>query len=217
MANTGYRIKETFGPTVQGEGPHQGKPCVFLRFSGCNAWDGRPATRADSACPYCDTDFFGGDHLQADDILARLDTLRQYKPGSAQWGLVITGGEPLLQLDEGLLALLAEHFPWIDIETNGTRPAPQRPKHVTVVCSPKAITNQPIVVEPDAWKVLIPAQEDLLRLAVASGKPLWLQPLCPDDGPQGPAYEAAMERCLNLVFEHGAQISLQLHKYLGVK
>ena len=132
--------------------------------------------------------FFGGEQLNADEIIAQLDALRRRQAGAAQWGLVITGGEPLLQLDEPLLSRLAACFPWIDIETNGTRPAPARPAHVTVVCSPKAVANQPIVVEPDAWKVLIPAQEALLPIALQSGKPLWLQPLCPDDGPHGPAY-----------------------------
>ena len=99
---------------------------------------------------------------------------------------MITGGEPLLQLDGELLTKLAAHFPWVDIETNGTRPAPQRPENVSVVCSPKAIAKQPIVVEPDAWKVLIPAQEQFLEQAIASGKALYLQPLCPDSGPAGP-------------------------------
>ena len=189
---------------------------MFLRFSGCNAWDGRAETRAASACPYCDTDFFGGESLSAAEILERLQGLCAHKAGAEQWGLVITGGEPLLQLDEILLALLAKHFPWVDIETNGTRTAPPRPDNVTVVCSPKAVAQQPIVVEPDAWKILIPAQESYLAMALQSDKPLWLQPLCPDDGPQGPDYAEAMQRCLDLVFEHGAQMSVQLHKYLGI-
>ena len=80
-----YQVKEIFGPTVQGEGPNQGKPCVFLRFSGCNAWDGRAETRAASACPYCDTDF----------LAASLWTAQKLSPGlkiCAQSGLVRNHG-----------------------------------------------------------------------------------------------------------------------------
>lgn len=213
-----YVVKRCFGPTIQGEGPHQGLPCLFLRLSGCNAWDGRPETRSTSACPYCDTDFRGGDRLTAEDIYQQLSALQSHLPAAGQQtiGLVISGGEPLLQVDQALIDHLAPHFPWIDIETNGTRPAPARPAHVTVICSPKAVNGQPIVVEPDAWKVLIPAQERFIELALASGRPLYLQPLCPDHGPSGPAYEAAVERCLNLAFRHGARISAQLHKYLNI-
>jgi len=214
-----YQVKNIFGPTVQGEGPHQGQPCVFLRLSGCNAWDGRAETRASSACPYCDTDFRGGKALTSSEIIDLLQQLGQrYGVDSRKrWGLVISGGEPLLQVDAALLAELAPLFPWIDIETNGTRIAPTRPDNVTVVCSPKRVPNQEIVVEPDAWKILIPAQESFVTMALATGKPLWLQPLCPDSGPSGPMYEAAVQHCLDLAFTHGAQISVQIHKYLGVE
>ncbi|TVR44452.1 MAG: 4Fe-4S cluster-binding domain-containing protein [Planctomycetota bacterium] len=209
-----YQVKTCFGPTIQGEGPRQGAPCVFLRLAGCNAWDGRSETRAESACPYCDTDFRGGEPLDAAAILQRLRELCQGRSGL---GLVISGGEPLLQVDEELIALLAPHFPWIDIETNGTRPAPPRPPQVQVVCSPKAVPGQPLVVVPDAWKILIPAQEQFLAQALESPAPVWLQPVCPDHGPSGPAYAANLARCLDLAYRHGCRISIQAHKYLGVE
>ena len=123
-----YRVKEIFGPTLQGEGLHAGWPCVFLRLSGCNAWDGRPETRAASACPYCDTDFRGGDQLACGEIIDRL--LQQTGDPQAQperLGCVLTGGEPLLQADAELLQALVDHFAWVDIETNGTREAPTTP------------------------------------------------------------------------------------------
>ena len=208
-----YRVKSLFGPTIQGEGPHQGLPCRFLRFAGCNAWDGRAATRAASACPYCDTDFVGGEDLDAATIRARLAALG----GSQRLGLVITGGEPLLQLDEALLTVLVADYPWIDIETNGTRPCPPRPSHVTVVCSPKAVPNQAVVVEPDAWKILIPDQSAFLERALASDKPVWVQPTCPDAGPGDPAYAAALATCLDVCYRHGCRLSVQLHKVIGVE
>ncbi len=209
-----YRVKSIFGPTLQGEGPRAGAPCLFLRLAGCNAWDGRPETRAASACPYCDTDFRGGEDLDLATILARLETLA---PGARHLGLVLTGGEPLLQADADLLMALAARFPWVDIESNGTRPCPPRPANVTVVVSPKAVPGQPVVAAPDAWKVLIPDQEGFLARALASGAPVWVQPTSPDQGPQGAAYQAALARCLALCLEHGCRLSIQLHKQLGIE
>jgi 7-carboxy-7-deazaguanine synthase len=211
-----YRVKSIFGPTIQGEGLHAGMPCLFLRLAGCNAWDGRPETRAASACPYCDTDFRGGEALTWEQIDARLSALL---PGGAPptLGCVLTGGEPLLQADADLLARLGARFAWVDIETNGTRPCPPRPANVAISCSPKQVTGQAVVVEPDWWKVLIPDQERFLERALASGKPVFVQPTCPDAGPDGPAYRANVARCLELCYARGCRVSLQLHKYLGVE
>lgn len=217
-----YRVKSIFGPTIQGEGMHAGMPCVFLRLAGCNAWDGRPETRAASACPYCDTDFRGGEALTLDAIGSRLESLLPAPPAPgprsrSALGCVLTGGEPLLQADAALLARLGERFAWVDIESNGTRPCPPRPDNVFISCSPKQVTGQPVVAEPDWWKVLIPDQERFLERAIASGRPVFVQPTCPDAGPGGPAYEANVARCLQLCYTRGCRISLQLHKYLGVE
>lgn len=209
-----YQVKEHFGPTLQGEGPHAGWPCVFLRLSGCNAWDGRAETRAASACPYCDTDFRGGESLATGEILDRLARLA---PSTERLGCVLTGGEPLLQADLALIGALAERFAWLDIETNGTRPCPSpRPENCSLVCSPKAIPGAPLRCQPDAWKILIPDQLAFLDQALASAAPVWLQPTCPDDGPSGAVYQAHLAHCLELAFRHGCRLSLQLHKYLGL-
>jgi len=291
VATRTYRVKEIFGPTIQGEGLHTGMPCLFVRLAGCNAWDGRPETRAASACPYCDTDFRGGEALALAEILSRLNALVGAVPGasqeakptaspglggsreaalaggghppapasqeakptaseqtssreaalaggghppapasqeakptaseqtataSEQTGLVLTGGEPLLQADAALLAALGERFAWVDIETNGTRACPPRPGNVFISCSPKALRDEPIVVDPDWWKVLIPDQEAFLPIALAAGKPVFVQPTCPDAGPSGSAYAANVQRCLDLCFAHGCRLSVQVHKYLGV-
>lgn len=208
-----YRVKSIFGPTIQGEGLHQGLPCVFLRFAGCNAWDGRRETRAASACPYCDTDFRGGDELTLAEIVVRLAAVTS----GSQLGLVVTGGEPLLQVDAPLLAVLGARFPWLDIETNGTRDCPPRPDNVYISCSPKRIIGQDIVVAPDWWKILIPDQQEFLPLALASGKPVFVQPTCPDAGPDGTVYAAHLRTCLELCFAHGCRLSIQLHKVIGVE
>ncbi len=210
-----YQVKSIFGPTIQGEGRHQGRPCVFVRLAGCNAWDGRADTRASSACPYCDTDFRGGERLTLAEIMVRLEAL--LSEPSAPLGCVLTGGEPLLQADEALLAALGARFSWVDIETNGTRACPPRPANVFVSCSPKVVAGQPIVVVPDWWKVLIPAQEAMLSVALASGREVFVQPVCPDAGPSGNAYRAALARCLELAYRHGCGVSVQVHKVIGVE
>ena len=208
----GYRVKEIFGPTIQGEGMHAGQACMFLRLAGCNAWDGRPETRSASACPYCDTDFRGGEAMTLADIVERMTS------GQAvvHMGCVLSGGEPLLQADAALLAALGRMFAWVDVETNGTRPCPQRPDNVFVSCSPKAVRAQPIVVQPDWWKVLIPDQQGFIDMAVASGRPVFVQPTCPDSGPAGQAYAANLAGCIRLCIQRGCRLSLQLHKYAGV-
>ncbi len=210
-----WQVKSVFGPTVQGEGLNAGRPCLFLRLAGCNAWDGRAETRAASACPYCDTDFRGGERLDWAAIAARFAACAP--AGNAHLGCVLTGGEPLLQADEDLLARLGAVFAWVDIETNGTRACPPRPANVRISCSPKRISGQPVVVEPDWWKILIPDQEAFLPMALASGRPVLVQPTCPDAGPQGPAYRAALDRCLDLCFRHGCRLSIQVHKVVGVE
>lgn len=214
-----YRVKTIFGPTLQGEGLHAGMPCVFLRLAGCNAWDGRPATRAASACPYCDTDFLGGDAMTLADIFQRLSALTgpgQAATGRRHFGCVLSGGEPLLQADRALLEALGAEFPWVDVETNGTRLCPTRPANVFLSCSPKRLPHQEVVLDPDWWKVLIPDQERFLDHALASGKPVFVQPTCPDSGPGGPVYAANVARCLDLCRELGCRLSLQIHKYLDI-
>ncbi|MFW5845768.1 MAG: 7-carboxy-7-deazaguanine synthase QueE [Planctomycetota bacterium] len=208
-----YLVKSIFGPTLQGEGPHAGWPCLFLRLAGCNAWDGRPETRAASACPYCDTDFRGGTRM---DLAAIRAALRRQGAGHGRLGLVLSGGEPLLQADAPLLDGLAADHAWVDIETNGTRAVPPHPANVHISCSPKAISGETIRCQPDWWKILIPAQEAFLEQALASGAPVYLQPVCPDEGPQGPVYQATLERCLALCYRHGCRLSLQTHKYLDI-
>lgn len=208
-----YQVKEIFGPTLQGEGLHAGMPCLFLRLAGCNAWDGRAETRAASACPYCDTDFRGGEALTLASILERLAALQ---PATPVAGCVLTGGEPLLQADEALLAALARSFAWVDIETNGTRPCPPRPGNVYLSCSPKRIAGETQRTTPDWWKILVPDQEGFLDQALASGQPVFVQPVAGRHGVTGDAYARNLRRCVDLCLGRGCRLSLQWHKYIGV-
>ena len=117
-----YAVKEIF-LTLQGEGVHAGRRAVFLRFSGCNLWSGREADRATAICQFCDTDFVGtngenGGRYDADTLAAKVAAL--WGDGTANRYVVITGGEPMLQVDDAIVdALHAAGFQ-IAIESNGT-------------------------------------------------------------------------------------------------
>src|SRR5438045_5517325 len=106
----GYLVKEAF-LTLQGEGAQAGRAAVFLRFAGCNLWTGREADRAMAVCQFCDTDFVGtdgpggGKFDSAESLGAAVG--QAWPPFSSTFAhpfVVITGGEPLLQLDEPLIA-----------------------------------------------------------------------------------------------------------------
>lgn len=118
-----YSVVEVF-PTLQGEGLWAGRACVFLRMAGCNMWNGRPEDRhkGQGACAmWCDTDFAKGDPQSLPEVLARLDAAwEQHGGGQSRRMVVISGGEPTLQLDVALAKAL-KHEGWFTaIETNGT-------------------------------------------------------------------------------------------------
>ncbi|MFL6761769.1 MAG: 7-carboxy-7-deazaguanine synthase [Sphingomicrobium sp.] len=121
-----YAVKECF-LTLQGEGMQSGSRAVFLRFAGCNLWSGREQDRAIAQCTFCDTDFVGtdgeggGKFTSADELAAHVEVL--WGNGEEQRLVVITGGEPMLQLDDALVeALHARRFR-VAVESNGTLPA----------------------------------------------------------------------------------------------
>ena len=123
-----YSVKEIFY-TLQGEGTHAGRPAVFCRFAGCNLWSGREIDRATAVCQFCDTDFVGTDGVLGSkfvDAEALAATINRLWPAdyAANKFVVLTGGEPLLQVDAALIdALHAQGF-LIALETNGTLPVP---------------------------------------------------------------------------------------------
>ena len=137
-----YAVKEIYF-TLQGEGFHTGRPAVFLRFAGCNLWTGREEDRATAVCNFCDTDFVGvngpgGGKFATPEGLAD-EVLQEWDNNTAAHHdkfTVLTGGEPLLQLDAPLIAALHAADFEIAIETNGTLPTPDGVDWVCV--SPKA-------------------------------------------------------------------------------
>lgn len=134
-----YSVKEIFY-TLQGEGRRAGRPAVFCRFAGCNLWTGREEDRAKAICQFCDTDFVGtngtlGGKFETASALAEV-VAAQWPIGQGHRYVVLTGGEPLLQVDTALIdALHAQSFE-IAVETNGSVMAP--PGIDWICVSPKA-------------------------------------------------------------------------------
>ncbi len=122
-----YSVKEIF-LTLQGEGAQAGRRAVFLRFSGCNLWTGREEDRSKAVCQFCDTDFVGADGENGGKFASAEELAQKVKE---VWGrtvagtpyVVITGGEPMLQLDGPLVGALHDQGFEIGVESNGTLPA----------------------------------------------------------------------------------------------
>jgi 7-carboxy-7-deazaguanine synthase len=205
-----YAVKEIF-LTLQGEGMQAGRRAVFLRLAGCNLWSGRERDRATADCRFCDTDFVGtdgvnGGRYEADALAARVEEL---------WGegerrlVVITGGEPLLQLDRALIdALHARGFE-IAVESNGTVAAPAGIDWLCV--SPKAGTRV-VQRSGDELKLVWPQEGiDPAELAGWDFGHHLIQPMdCADAN-------AALERSIAFVMANpGWKLSLQTHKLIGL-
>ncbi|AVM74977.1 7-carboxy-7-deazaguanine synthase [Magnetospirillum gryphiswaldense] len=207
-----YKVKELFY-TLQGEGGQAGRAAIFLRFAGCNLWSGREADRATAQCPFCDTDFVGGDKYADADALAGAVAALWPKGGGGQPLVVITGGEPGLQLDEALIQAL--HF-WgleIAVETNGTIALP--PGIDWVCVSPKAGQDLETIAG-DEIKLVWPQDGiDPTRFEKMPFRHYFLQP---KDVPGDSAAQAAhLQACVAYCLTHPRwRLSLQTHKILGI-
>lgn len=210
-----YQVKEIFY-TLQGEGANAGRPAVFCRFAGCNLWSGREEDRSRAVCQFCDTDFVGTDGT----LGGRYDTAQALaRQIAASWeGLagagkpltVLTGGEPLLQVDEALVqALHAEGFE-IAVETNGTQLPP--PGIDWLCVSPKA-GSELVLKHGQELKVVVPqAGQDLDALAALPFEHHFLQPM---DGLLAKEHTAwAIAHCLR---DPRWRLSVQTHKVLNIR
>jgi 7-carboxy-7-deazaguanine synthase (Cx14CxxC type) len=208
-----YSVKEIF-LTLQGEGSNAGRAAVFCRFAGCNLWTGREADRATATCRFCDTDFIGTDGIGGGKFtdaasLAAAIRAAWTAPTTAHALVVITGGEPLLQLDAALIdAIHAEGFA-IAVETNGTI-AP--PPGIDWLCvSPKA--HAALALDRGDELKLVYPQPDAPpeRFTGLDFKTFLLQPM---DGPDRAANtQAAIAYCQS---HPQWRLSMQTHKYLGI-
>jgi 7-carboxy-7-deazaguanine synthase len=210
-----YSVKEIFY-TLQGEGGQAGMPAVFCRFAGCNLWSGRESDRASAVCRFCDTDFVGTDGTLGGKF-ADAETLAhtiagQWPAGDAAHRLVVlTGGEPLLQLDEALIAVLHARRFRIAVESNGTLPAPEGIDWLCI--SPKA--GAPWIQRSgQELKVVWPQPGMDLDQLQSEGRfaHRFLQPM---DGPEQARHIAL---CIETCLRHpGWRLSLQTHKFTGIR
>ena len=208
-----YAVKEMF-LTLQGEGRQAGRRAVFLRFAGCNLWTGREQDRAEAVCQFCDTDFVGmdgsdgGRYRDAAALAARVAAL--WGEDRAHAFIVCTGGEPLLQLDEPLIAALhAEGFE-VAVETNGTIAAPAGLDWICV--SPKAGS---VVVQQsgDELKLVWPQPgSDVEAMERWDFAHFLIQPM--DDARGAANVQAAIDFALARPLW---RLSLQTHKALGLR
>ena len=206
-----YAVKECF-LTLQGEGVQSGSRAVFLRFAGCNLWSGREQDRAAAQCNFCDTDFVGTDGEgggKFSDAEALADRVLQTWGDGDERLVVITGGEPMLQLDVALIGALHNRGFRVAVESNGTLPAVEGIDWLCV--SPKAGTDV-VQRSGDELKLVWP-QKGIDPAAVED----WdfdhflIQPLDCDDR------EQALGEAIRLVMERPRwRLSLQTHKLIGL-
>ena len=207
-----YAVKEIF-LTLQGEGINAGRVAVFCRFAGCNLWSGREEDRAEAACRFCDTDFVGtdgdgGGRFDATALAHAID--RIWGPATAGRLVVLTGGEPLLQVDAPLLEALHARDFVVAVETNGTVSPPAGLDWVCV--SPKASAVLRVTAGDELKLVYPQADAPPERFAELDFRHFLLQPM---DGPNArAATEAAIRYCL----AHPQwRLSVQTHKALGIR
>ena len=207
-----YAVKECF-LTLQGEGVQAGSRAVFLRFAGCNLWSGREQDRATAQCTFCDTDFVGtdgeggGKFAEADALACQVEAI--WGEGSADRLVVITGGEPMLQLDPALIDALHERGFRVAVESNGTLPA--IPGIDWLCISPKAGTDV-VQRRGDELKLVWPQKGiDPAELESWDFPNLLIQPMDCE------AREEALDASIRLVMDRPAwRLSLQAHKLIGL-
>ncbi|MCR5364120.1 MAG: 7-carboxy-7-deazaguanine synthase QueE [Bacteroidales bacterium] len=186
-----YRVNEIFY-SLQGEGFWTGTPAVFLRFSGCNL-----------RCPFCDTDFTHAQQMDADQILAAIAAA-----GKACKHVIVTGGEPALQLDQALVDRLHEEGYTIHIETNGTKPLPSGIDWIT--CSPKQDWlpgAAPVIEKANELKMVYTGQ-NVEKWLEFKADHYFLQPCSCQNTKEVVTYILSHPRW---------RLSLQTHKYLDIR
>ncbi|PJI89889.1 7-carboxy-7-deazaguanine synthase [Sphingomonas koreensis] len=208
-----YAVKEMF-LTLQGEGVNAGARAVFVRFAGCNLWSGREQDRAAAVCKFCDTDFVGTDGLgggkfaDADALAVAVQGF--WGPGIERRFVVLTGGEPMLQIDDALVAALHAQGFRIAIESNGTLPV--HPGIDWVCISPKA-GSEVVQRSGDELKLVWPqAGTDVAALETWDFAHFLVQPM--DDANGAANVQAAVDFALE---RPKWRLTLQAHKSLGLR
>ena len=207
-----YRIKEIYF-TQQGEGSNTGRDFVFVRFSGCNLWSGKEKNRKSAICQFCDTDFYGTDGINggvysAQQLIEKIKSLWVSRDDNI--AVVLTGGEPLLQVNDELVAALKQEQIYIAVETNGTLDAPD---HIDWICmSPKANTEIKLR-KGNEIKVIFPQESlDPEKFSLFDFSEFYLQPM--DSNKYQENLNATITYCQK---NPKWKLSLQTHKILGIR
>lgn len=193
-----YGLVEVF-ESMQGEGRNAGRPCVFVRFAGCNL-----------SCPWCDTDVAQRFSLTLDGLLAEIS---QFRPRS----VVLTGGEPTLVAGmPELVAALKERGYWIAVETNGTNDADWLQFVDYVACSPKAEFPDALKLDRADEVRVVASSEDVVGFCrdvkgMISATDYYVSP-CECGGEMDFATAKHVLSQLD-----GWSLSVQLHKILGFR
>ncbi|MCR4916110.1 MAG: 7-carboxy-7-deazaguanine synthase QueE [Prevotella sp.] len=225
-----YRINNIFY-SLQGEGRNTGRAAAFVRFAGCNL-----------RCPFCDTEFDSYREMTADEILQEIARLSSFTSPLSSFTsplpsrfIVLTGGEPTLQVDEHFVDLLHQEGYEVAMESNGTRPAPRNLDWLTV--SPKVVDGGRSMVDgegkaPDEIKIVFeentaemlssPASPLSSLLSPLSSLPslpspplLYLQPCDTGDSARN---AFILQQCISYIKQHPQwRLSLQTHKLIGIE
>jgi len=208
-----YAVKEIF-LTLQGEGAHAGRAAVFCRFAGCNLWSGREADRDEAVCKFCDTDFvgidgtLGGRYASAAELAETI--AGQWTGSAANRYVVLTGGEPLLQVDAPLIDALHACGFEIGVETNGTIAAPEGLDWICV--SPKGGSDL-VLRRGHELKLVYP--QALAAPEAFEGLAFERFSLQPMDGPE---VAENTVRAIDYCLRHPQwRLSVQTHKSLGIR
>ena len=207
-----YRIKEIYF-TQQGEGSNTGRDFVFVRFSGCNLWSGKEKNRKSAICQFCDTDFYGTDGINggvysAKQLIEKIKSLWVSRDDNI--AVVLTGGEPLLQVNDELVAALKQEQIYIAVETNGTLDAPD---HIDWICmSPKANTEIKLK-KGNEIKVIFPQGSlDPEKFSLFDFSEFYLQPMDSNE------YQENLNATITYCQKNPKwKLSLQTHKILGIR
>ena len=208
-----YRVKEIFR-SIQGEGFHTGKAAVFIRFTGCNLWNGIARFRKKAVCNFCDTDFVGidgqnGGNYKIEQLIKKTVEIWGQERLPHKRFIILTGGEPLLQVDEKLINELKKKNFYIALETNGTIKTKLKFDWVSV--SPKENANW-ILRKGDELKVVYPQNKINLKKALNfEFKYFFLQPMSNE------FKQLNITKTINYCKSHKPWFpSFQIHKSLGI-
>ena len=207
-----YRIKEIYF-TQQGEGSNTGRDFVFVRFSGCNLWSGKEKNRKSAICQFCDTDFYGTDGINggiysAKQLIEKIKSLWVSRDDNI--AVVLTGGEPLLQVNDELVGALKQEQIYIAVETNGTLDAPDK---IDWICmSPKANTEIKLK-KGNEIKVIFPQESlDPEKFSLFDFSEFYLQPM------DSIKYQENLNATITYCQKNPKwKLSLQTHKILGIR